>query len=262
MGAERGQPRVWFSGVGTTPITTGNQKPQPSPDAQTLRDMVLEAYQDQSKLLTLYNYVGPNRFVDASVFDQGDLPLQHPATAQQVMDTLNYDKRLLYDVSERLRDLFGYELDTQPLPQKRIGLIAVRRRGTERETTNIVNLGSGFIQMIWIMLHLSRAESAESAPPASRSPGTMTVGIEEPEVHLHPALQDSVSKVLAGAVRRGVQVLVTTQKRTPVNRAAAACVGGNDAAERAGGLLPGWRQGRAVGGRQQWAPFAGPERIL
>jgi predicted ATPase len=38
-----------------------------------------------------------------------------------------------------------------------------------------------------------------------------TVGIEEPELHLHPALQPQVARILADVVQQGSQVICTTQ---------------------------------------------------
>lgn len=159
-------------------------------------------------LLQAFRYVGPDRTVDRSVYTLGDGPVADPRRANEVMDVFVYDRAALEAVSRDLHRVFGYHLDVELLPQKLVSLVAYRDGARPRAGSNIVNQGSGFVQMIWILLqmYLARQSVVESEPEV-----TVTVGIEEPELHLHPRVQDTVARIFADQVGRGIQVLLTTQ---------------------------------------------------
>jgi predicted ATPase len=76
----------------------------------------------------------------------------------------------------------------------------------EREAYSVVNMGAGFGQLIWIAslleLQARRGKRGDISP---------LVGIEEPELHLHPGIQPKMADLLTTYVRAGVHMLCTTQ---------------------------------------------------
>ncbi len=154
--------------------------------------------------LTSFRYIGANRHVEASVFALGLQALANPRTAQELVDTLAYNSDVLGKVSERCRMIFGYGVDVDLLPNRQVALTAM---GQDRQKRNIVNMGTGLIQLIWILTQL---ELSASAPQMNQALQPL-VGIEEPELHLHPGLQPHAARVLAEFVKSGLQIVCTTQ---------------------------------------------------
>lgn len=155
--------------------------------------------------LRAYRYVGADRTVNRSLFFLGAQAVDHPRSQEQVVDTLAYNRAALRGVSSRCEQVFEYGIELDLVPERQVQLMATRGDG---RSINVVNLGSGFIQLIWIVLELELARlqvaSSENQVPA-------VVGLEEPEVHLHPGVQPDVARVIVDYVRQGTQVICTTQ---------------------------------------------------
>jgi len=161
-------------------------------------------FRDFLQALQAFRYVGPDRAVEHSVFTLGDQALKNPRTAAQVVDSLAYNTEILRNVSDHCSRIFGYEVDVALIPGRQISLVARSPSGMQ---LNVVNLGSGFIQLIWIALQLELA--LKGIPATSRL--VPTVGVEEPELHLHPGKQSAVAEMIADYVRQGTQIICTTQ---------------------------------------------------
>jgi hypothetical protein len=154
--------------------------------------------------LRRFRYVGANRHIDSSVFPLGRQPVANPRTAQELVDTLAYDDELLDLVSRRCESVFGYGVDKDLIPGQQITIVAKSPSGPR----NVVNLGTGFIQTVWLLTQL---ELAAAQPVGTEWSITPLVGIEEPELHLHPGLQPDVARLLGAFVRAGVDLICTTQ---------------------------------------------------
>jgi hypothetical protein len=154
--------------------------------------------------LTTFRYIGANRHVESSVFALGTQSHANPRTAQELVDTLAYNSDVLRRVSERCKDIFGYGVEIDLLPNRQVALTAL---GKDRQKKNIVNMGTGLIQLIWILTQL---ELSASTPRRNQALQPL-VGIEEPELHLHPGLQPNAARVLAEFVKSGLQIVCTTQ---------------------------------------------------
>jgi hypothetical protein len=154
--------------------------------------------------LQSFRYVGANRHVESSVFALGTQSHVNPRTAQELVDTLAYSADLLKRVSRRSHSIFGYGIETELLPNRQVALAAV---GDDTRRRNIVNMGTGLIQLVWIVTQLELSASAPHLNPALQP----VVGIEEPELHLHPGLQPHAARVLAEFVKSGLQVVCTSQ---------------------------------------------------
>lgn len=74
---------------------------------------------------------------------------------------------------------------------------------------NAVNLGAGLVQLAWILTHLDMA-IADALAFITYHPIPF-VGVEEPELHIHPAQQPDVAKIFANYVMADRQVITTTQ---------------------------------------------------
>jgi hypothetical protein len=151
-----------------------------------------------------FRYVGANRHIENSVFPLGSQPVANPRTAQELVDTLAYDDELLELVSRRCEAIFGYGVDKDLIPGQQITLVAKSPSGPR----SVVNLGTGFIQTVWLLTQL---ELALAQPPDDQFAITPLVGIEEPELHLHPGLQPDIARLLATFVRSGLDLICTTQ---------------------------------------------------
>lgn len=164
--------------------------------------------------LRAFQYVGPDRQIVRSAYpiEQGINP--NPQTALEVVGELTFSDHLLAKVDERLDQVFQYGLDrrffrSNQMPPGGQALVAlVGKRGAQRR--NLVNMGAGFAQFAWIALQLELARQFTPFYPGVPRP-TPTVGVEEPELHLHPRLQPAMAQMLADFVRDGNQILCTTQ---------------------------------------------------
>jgi hypothetical protein len=157
-----------------------------------------------TEALSRFRYIGANRHIESSVFPLGSQPVPNPRTAQELVDTLAYDDELLDLVSRRCEAIFGYGVDKDLIPGQQITIVAKGPGGTR----NVVNLGTGFIQTVWLLTQL---ELAAAQPAGTEWSITPLVGIEEPELHLHPGLQPDVARLLGTFVRAGVDLICTTQ---------------------------------------------------
>jgi hypothetical protein len=161
--------------------------------------------QNIGQALQAFRYVGPDRFVDRSLFPLGDAPVENPRSAGQVIDTLVYNRDVLRRVSRRCERVFEYGIDVELIPNRQVSLVAV---GSDDRRHNIVNVGSGLVQFIWVVLQLELAVQRQTSSGANH---VATVGIDEPELHLHPAIQLDIARVLVDYIREGSQVICTTQ---------------------------------------------------
>jgi predicted ATPase len=85
-------------------------------------------------------------------------------------------------------------------------LVAVDSGG---RALNAVNLGAGLVQLAWILTHLDMAV-ADALAFTTYHPIPF-VGVEEPELHMHPAQQPDVAQIFANYVNADRQVIATTQ---------------------------------------------------
>lgn len=154
--------------------------------------------------LQRFRYVGANRHIESSVFPLGSQPVPNPRTAQELVDTLAYDDELLELVSRRCQAIFDYGIDKDLIPNQQITLVAKSTSGPR----NVVNLGTGFIQTVWLLAQL---ELALGQPPTDQWSITPLVGIEEPELHIHPGLQPDIARLLGTFVQAGLNLICTTQ---------------------------------------------------
>jgi energy-coupling factor transporter ATP-binding protein EcfA2 len=152
-----------------------------------------------------FRYVGPERTVTESVFGLGAAAPPNPRTAQEMVDALAYNRESLRAVSARCEGVFGFGVDIELMEGRQVALTAVSPQGVR---LNAVNVGSGLVQLVWIVLQLELAVQQSAAAHAGLS---ATVGIEEPEIHLHPAKQPDMARILADYAREGTGVICTTQ---------------------------------------------------
>ncbi len=97
---------------------------------------------------------------------------------------------LTWKVEAKQRDETQVELKVGRLPHS--------LRGGGQDLVSIADVGFGVSQTLPVLVALLAAE-----------PGQL-VYIEQPEIHLHPAAQRALAKILAAAARRGVIVIVET----------------------------------------------------
>jgi energy-coupling factor transporter ATP-binding protein EcfA2 len=157
-----------------------------------------------SQHLRSISYVGPDRHVQSSVYEEGSSLPSNPRTAQEILDVLNYRDDILDRVSTRLQEIFEVGLRIRRIPPRQMSLLAV----VGKQTRNVVNLGSGFIQLAWIATRLELAKEQVREAAALPLP---VICIEEPELHLHPGKQPEIARLLSNFVKDGTQVICTSQ---------------------------------------------------
>lgn len=149
--------------------------------------------------LTEFQYVGPNRqFLHAQLGLTQRLP-DTMATAEDVAAAMAYQRDLERRVSERCKSIFKYGVEILNVP----GNVAIAAVDEQDKTVNAVNMGSGFNQIAWMAAVLESRLMAQQR-------ATAIVGVEEPELHLHPAAQSKVADLLRIYAKAGVQILATT----------------------------------------------------
>ena len=79
-----------------------------------------------------------------------------------------------------------------------VGRLQSSVRGGAHDLVNIADVGFGVSQVLPVVVALHIAEAEQ------------TVYLEQPEIHLHPAAQVVLARVLARAIARGVRVIVET----------------------------------------------------
>lgn len=105
---------------------------------------------------------------------------------------------LLHQVTQWMRTLFpGFEIDLQQVPRSFSVALGLRTSNTS-EFHRPVHTGFGLTQSLPIVV------AALSAAPED------LLLVENPEVHLHPAGQVQMGKLLAEVARAGIQVIIET----------------------------------------------------
>jgi hypothetical protein len=175
-----------------------------SPQGDGIARLVKPYLERYPSSLERFRYVGPNRHVERSTFPLGETTSTTLRTAQELVDTLAYEDELRERVSARCDQLFGYGIRIDLLRGRQVALQAVGKTGTR----NVVNVGTGLVQVVWLLTELELALQGRSSDETMPIP---LVGIEEPELHLHPASQPDVARILAAFSNLGIQLVCTTQ---------------------------------------------------
>ncbi len=176
--------------------------------SDAVRNYVLTALQPLAagglySALQAFRYVSSSRHVENSIFNLGQVPSENPRTASELIDTLAYNDHVLQAVSDRCLQLFGYKIDKDLIPDRKVSLVAI----TGNQRHNVVHVGAGLIQTIWIITQL---ELARTPRPTWPQQIVTTVGIEEPELHLHPAAQPDIARMLVEFAKT-LTLICTTQ---------------------------------------------------
>lgn len=122
---------------------------------------------------------------------------------------------------------FGFEIETK---EDSGGHVTLNISFNEKENLNLADTGFGFSQVLPILLLLWRVENREinhGIPRVIRYMryfNTHTIVIEQPELHLHPALQarltDALVKCIEKANKKNINlnIILETHSETIINR--------------------------------------------
>ena len=117
------------------------------------------------------------------------------AQASSLASTLGYDPELASRVSTLSKQITKVTVRQRLVPNRRTSIEALE----QTFTSNLVNQGSGLNQLVFSLSQLSRA------------PLGSLVGIEEPELHLHPSAQSTLVDVLVHVARsENKQIVLAT----------------------------------------------------
>jgi predicted ATPase len=149
-----------------------------------------------------YRYVGPDRHFTHGAYQLSERVPPVPLGQGDLANALAYDREVRRAVDQRCREIFGFGVSADFAQGRNVDLVATSEDGG---TYSLNHMGSGFGQVVWIAvyLELQRRAAHEGLVPL--------VGIEEAELHLHPAGQPQVARMLVSYARAGVQQILTTQ---------------------------------------------------
>jgi hypothetical protein len=157
-----------------------------------------------AQALGSFRYVG-DRYFSRSAYQLMQQPSAVPLQQDDLANALAYDRDVRRAVDERCREMFGFGVSADFAQGRNVDLVAVSKEG---ESFSVNQMGAGFGQVAWIAVFMELQLRTVLQDDASHVP---LIGIEEPEVHLHPAAQPHVARMLASYARNGVQQLLTTQ---------------------------------------------------
>jgi len=167
--------------------------------------------------LQSFRYVGADRQVVRSAYPLGQ-GSTNPQTAEEVISSLARSDDILYQVSDRLRRTFDYGLDKTlpsrtsfPRPALHLEQVGLVGTATGNRRRLLVNMGAGFAQFAWVALQLELARIVPESFNLESPQPTPIVGVEEPELHLHPRLQPAMARLLSEFALEKGQVICTTQ---------------------------------------------------
>ena len=112
---------------------------------------------------------------------------------EKALSGVNEDLRLL-----TLTHKVGTKRISDAEVEIRVGRLPHSSRATSDDLVSVADVGFGVSQALPIVVALHAASSQH------------LVYVEQPEIHLHPAAQVAMAKVLAKAVKRGVRMVVET----------------------------------------------------
>lgn len=115
----------------------------------------------------------------------------------KLASTLVYMRGLMEGkIDKWIKKVTGIEVEGAMIPDKQVG---IETRGGKTPNVNIVNEGFGSNQLVHLFAQIAIA------------PQFSVVGIEEPEVHLHPRAQSELTKVLIEiAQEEHLSLIITT----------------------------------------------------
>jgi predicted ATPase len=192
------QPSIGYTMVGY---------PQSTPQdkfsvAQEVRLAISELTEASSRAIRDTFLVPAVRGVDRPDVELADAPVNDfitvkgsEAQASNLASTLGYDPELADRVSALTKQITKVAIRQRLVPNKRTSIETLE----QSFTSNLVNQGSGVNQLVFSLSQLSRAPSGS------------LIGIEEPELHLHPAAQSQLVDALVHVAKsENKQVVLTT----------------------------------------------------
>jgi len=149
--------------------------------------VLIPALRGQDQLGLELAVTAPVDYIDA----QG-----HKAEEEKTIAMAAFKRQVEDKVTNWQERISGLTVRVRLMEQKRVTLEATTRNEL---TTNIVNQGFGSNQLSYMLI------------PIAAAPRWSTVGIEEPEVHLHPDSQASLAEILTEeALGQGKHLIITT----------------------------------------------------
>lgn len=196
--AFQAQPSIGYTLVGY-PTSTPQDK---FPLVQEVRFAISELTEASSRAIQNIFLVPAVRGVDRPDVELADAPVNDfitvkgsEAQASNLASTLGYDPELADRVSVLTKQITKVAIRQRLVPNKRTSIEALE----QTFTSNLVNQGSGVNQLAFSLSQLSRAPSGS------------LIGIEEPELHLHPAAQSQLVDALVHVAKsESKQVVLAT----------------------------------------------------
>lgn len=120
---------------------------------------------------------------------------------------------LLQRVSEWFEESMGYTIDIKDIGSSLYSLVVKRSLGSAQgQTDNIIDVGYGISQVLPIVTELLNSSGSQREEYKGRNSGKKVFIMEQPELHLHPAAQADLAKLLVKSsnISRSRRILVET----------------------------------------------------
>lgn len=208
-----------FRGFGSELLVNGKPSPSSSKETDLVEDVDRLGKSLQIQLQRLFFVPAGRGFIGQTFPLLDDVSVDLTAStgyvelSKRAATALAMDRSLEEQVSEWLEPIAGLGLQARISKGKTVSIVFLPQRSENgRMPVGANNESFGANQLSQVFLQIALAAS----DPMVRNEAT--IGVEEPEVHLHPRAQRNFVEMLAAIAKQGTQFIISTHSDRIVSR--------------------------------------------
>ena len=208
-----------FRGFGSELLVNGKPIPSSSKETDLVEDVDRLGQSLQIQLQRLFFVPAGRGFIGQTFPLLDDVSVDLTASTGYVelsktaATALAMDRSLEEQVSEWLEPIAGLGLQARISKGKTVSIVFIPQRSANgRMPVGANNESFGANQLSHVFLQIALAASERGVRNEA------TIGIEEPEVHLHPRAQRDFVEMLAAIAKKGTQFIISTHSERIVSR--------------------------------------------